>query len=396
MNPIVIVGSGLAGYTVAREFRKLDKSAPLFILSADGAGFYSKPMLSNAFAQGKQAAQLVTQSAMQMEAQLAARILPNTRVETLDTANKIIATNAGNFEYRQLVIAVGARPIRLALDGNAAEQVLSVNHIDDYASLRDRIASFADRTPPRICILGAGLIGCEFADDLAGAGHAVTLVDPNRLPLAALAAPALSINLQTALQGRGVTLRLGTSATRIDHAGNALHVTLADGTSFDADIVLSAVGLRPDLTLAQAAQLVTGRGILVDQHGCTSARDVYALGDCAEYTCDGTTRVLPYVAPLMAAARAIARTLAGQPTAIDLPPMPVMVKTPSYPMALLPAPLHAVQGGQWQSRTENGRTVSRFYDAPGLMRGFGVAPQDAKVRQELMAELGIRTAELAA
>lgn len=68
MNPIVVIGTGLAGYTVAREFRKLDKTASLLLVTADDGGFYSKPMLSNAFAQGKEAAQLVTQTAAQMAA----------------------------------------------------------------------------------------------------------------------------------------------------------------------------------------------------------------------------------------------------------------------------------------------------------------------------------------
>jgi hypothetical protein len=86
MNPITIIGAGLAGYTVAREFRKLDKSAQLTIVTADDGGFYSKPMLSNAFAQNKQAAQLVPQTAAQMASQLDARIVTGTKVSEIDTA----------------------------------------------------------------------------------------------------------------------------------------------------------------------------------------------------------------------------------------------------------------------------------------------------------------------
>ena len=84
MNPIIIIGTGLAGYTLAREWRKLDKSTPLTLLTSDDGGFYSKPMLSNAFAQKKQAAQLVTQSATQMAAQLDAQILSGEQVEAID------------------------------------------------------------------------------------------------------------------------------------------------------------------------------------------------------------------------------------------------------------------------------------------------------------------------
>lgn len=388
MNPIIIIGAGMAGYTLAREFRKLDKSTPLFLVTEDDGGFYSKPMLSNAFAQGKQAAQLVTQSATQMAGQLNATIITGTRVSHINTAGRTVETSAGTFEYGKLVLAVGAQPIRLAINGDAAQDIMSVNHVSDYAQFRDRIALLG--TAARITILGAGLIGCEFADDLAGGGHQVTLIDPNLLPLAALAAPALSKGLHAALRARGVALELGTTATHVDHSEGALQVTLANGNRLDTDIVLSAVGLRPDLRLAQSAQLKTARGIVVDSYGRTSVPDVYALGDCAEYTAaaDGATCILPYIAPLMTAARAIARTLADQPTPIDLKPAPVIVKTPSFPLALLPAPAPAT--GIWREIENDGRTICRYYDGTGVMTGFGVAPQEASVRQGLLTELGTR------
>ena len=389
MKPIVVIGSGLAGYTLARELRKLDQSAPLLIITADHGGFYSKPMLSNAFAQRKQAHQLITQSATRMAEQLNANIMTGVRVERIDGAAHRVETNAGSFDYRALVIAAGAQSIRLGLDGDAADAVMSVNHIDDYVLLRERIAARVDGLPARIAILGAGLIGCEFADDLAGSGHAITVVDPNRLPLSALAAPALSQGLRQALQARGVEWRLGTTAARIDRGRTGLRLTLADGNAFEADAVLSAVGLRADLRLARASQLATARGILVDTYGRSSAPDIYALGDCAEYLdAGGNSTTLPYIAPQMAAARAIARTLAGQPTPIVLDAAPVIVKTPSYPMALVPPPRHTVGRGNWQVQVQDGRTICRFVDVDGMVRGFGVAPQDAAMRQVLLAELG--------
>jgi rubredoxin-NAD+ reductase len=389
MKPIIIIGAGMAAYTLAREVRKLDKTAALLIITADDGGFYSKPMLSNAFAQKKLAAQLISQSALQMAEQIGADIKTRTRVDGIDTARKVVNTSSGAFEYRQLVLAVGAQPIRLDLAGDASERVLSVNHIDDYAAFRARLLPDLQASA-RVAILGAGLIGCEFADDLAAHGHVVTLIDPNPLPLAALAAPALCQGLQTALTGRGISLQLGTTAARIDHAGNAINITLANGAAVVADVVLSAVGLRPDLALAQAAQLATGRGIMVDSHGRTSAADVYALGDCAEYRVDreGRTSPLPYIAPILTAARAIAKTLTGEDTEIDLKHAPVIVKTPSYPLALMAPPPHTVATGRWETELDGATTICRFFDAQGVMVGFGVAPQEAKIRQALMAALG--------
>lgn len=390
MHPVIIIGAGLAGYTLAREFRKLDKNTPLTILTVDAGGFYSKPMLSNAFAQNKAAHQLVTQTAQQMATQLSATVVTEIEVTGIDTAQQIVHTPRGDFPFDKLVLAVGAQPIRLPIAGDAASAVLAVNHVEHYATFRDLIGLPEHGPATRIAILGAGLIGCEFADDLTSAGHKVTLIDPNLLPLGALAAPLLSRGLQAALAQRGVEMRLGTTAVSIDRVGAASRVTMADGAVIEVDLVLSAVGLRPDCRLALAAGLDTNRGIVVDHFGKTSVPSIFALGDCAEYTAaeTGARQIMPYIAPLMSAARAIARTLAGQPTEIDLKPSPVMVKTPSFPLALVPPPVAATAGGEWVDEVTDLRTISRFYDANGILVGFGVAPQDAGSRQQLLAALG--------
>ncbi len=394
MKPVIIIGTGLAGYTLAREFRKLDKTTPLFIISADDGGFYSKPMLSNAFAQGKRVEHLVTHSAVQMAAQLAATIMTGTRVLAIDAVGKRVDTTAGSFEYDRLVLAVGAQPVRLPIEGGGAADIVSVNNIDDYRLFRGKLARMGEKA--RVAVLGAGLIGCEFADDLSSGGYKVTVVDPNKRPLAALAPSALSQALRVALERRDVTFRLGTTAARVERRGTSLEVALADGCMLEADLVLSAVGLRPDLRLAQSAGLCTGRGIMVDTRGGTSAKDVFALGDCAEYATDAGTSVLPYVAPLMTAARAIARTLAGNPTDIDLKPAPVIVKTLSFPMALVPPPAATNADGSWHETQYGERIICRYYDGDGTMVAFGVAPQEANIRQSLLAELGSSKMTIAA
>ncbi|MES3023748.1 MAG: FAD-dependent oxidoreductase [Pseudomonadota bacterium] len=382
--PLIIVGAGMAAYSVAREFRKRDTATPILLVTGDAGGSYAKPMLSNALALGKQAHQIVAQGAAQMAAQLGATVLTHTRVTQIDSAAHAIETSGGRFAYGRLVLALGAQAIRLALGGDAATEVLSVNHIDDYAVLREALARHPG--PARVAILGAGLIGCEFADDLAGAGHHVTLVDPSSRPLAALAAPSLSEALAQAWLARPITLMLGTTASSVERAGAGLRVALADGRSIDADIVLSAVGLRPSLALAQASQLETRRGIVVDAYGRTSAPDIYALGDCAEYSTEAGGAVLPYVAPLLAAARAIAATLSGTPSAIALKPDAIMVKTPSCRLALAPPPPGS--RGEWISAPEGAGLVARFVDELGLLRGFGMSSSTPAQRQLLLAALG--------
>ena len=386
MKPIAIIGSGLAGYTAAREFRKLDKTTPLLIFTGDDGGFYSKPMLSNAFAMGKQPQQLQSKTVDQMAAELTATILTKTLVNSINTQAQTIQTKVGDFDYGQLVLALGAQAIRLPIAGSAADQVLSVNNLADYAVFRDKLAHAGDKA--RVTILGAGLIGCEFCDDLTSAGHEVTLIDPNALPLAVLAPTAISQGLQAALSAKGVHLKLGTTASQIDVLDNTLQVTLSNGEAFNTDVVLSAVGLRADIRLARAAQLQTDRGIIINEYGQTSAPGIFALGDCAQYKqADGSQSLMPYVAPIMTAARAIAQSLTGQLTVIDMKPAAVLVKTPSYPVALIPPAFAVSKSGAWESNHAEGVTISRYFDESKKLHGFAVAPQDAKSRNALIAEL---------
>lgn len=385
-DPIIIVGAGMAAYSLAREFRKLDQATPLMLVAGDAGHAYSKPMLSNAFAQGKAPGQLVQAGPGDMAEALGMTVLTHTGVGAIDRVARRIETSNGSHAYSKLVLALGADPIRLPLGGDAAHEVLSVNHLDDYRLMRERLAQAGPQAS--VAILGAGLIGCEFADDLAAAGHAVTLIDPNDRPLAALAAPALSDALASAWAGRGITLRLGTTATGITCQGGRLAVALANGELVHADVVMSAVGLRPSIALARQARLATGRGIIVDSFGQTSAPDIYALGDCAEYSIDGTGAVLPYVAPLMAAARAIAATLAGKPTAIAHKQDAIIVKTGSCKLALLPPP--AGTRGAWTSIADGERVVARFRDEDGVLRGFGLSQHTPALRSQLLAELGKR------
>jgi rubredoxin-NAD+ reductase len=389
MDPIIIVGAGMAAYNLARELRKQDRGTPLLIIARDAGASYAKPMLSNAFALGKQAAELLSASAGGMAQQLDATVLPHTTVTAIDSAAKTIATaSSGTFRYSKLVLALGAQPIRLALAGSGAGAVLSVNNLDDYGVLRQQLAQVPG--PARVAILGAGLIGCEFADDLAGAGHHVTIIDPNPRPLAALAAPSLSQALQQAWLARSISLRLGTTASSVERAGagSSLRLGLADGSSIDADVVVSAVGLRPAIALAAASGLATRRGIVVDAFGQTSAAGIYALGDCAEYEGAG---VLPYVAPLLAAARAVARTLAGTPTPIALGQDAILVKTASYRLALAPPP--AGSEGSWVDALQAPHTIARFIDSRGVLRGYGVAPFTPALRKQLQEEMAQPSAQ---
>jgi len=379
MKPIVVLGSGLAGYSVIRELRKLHRDIPVTLVTRDSGDYYSKPMLSNALAQGKDAAGLVLTRAAEMAAQLGIKLLVQTEVQAIDRTNKKLATTAGELEYDKLVIAMGADPIRIPVQGDAAEAVLSVNDIADYARFRELLGS-----KTRIAIMGGGLIGCEFANDLASAGHAVSVIDPGPWPIASLMPEQAGRQLLAPLAALGVDWRFGTSVSRVDRAASGYQLTLADGAQLQADLVLSAVGLRPRITLAQQAGLAVNRGIVVDAHLRSSDAAIFALGDCAEI--DG--KVQPFVLPIMHAARALAKTLAGDETAVVFPAMPVVVKTPAHPIAVLPVARDAV--GTWQLRANSDGVKMEFLDAEQRISGFVLTGPYAAERNEMSKQVGQR------
>ena len=376
-HPIVILGTGLAGYTLAREFRKLDKETPLNIISRDHAGFYSKPMLSNALAGKKTAASLVMKAVDKMTAELNAVLHANTAVKRIDTqAHAVEFVNGDTLHYRDLVLALGADPIRLPLKGDAADEVMSVNDLDDYAHFAGRLEGAKS-----VAILGAGLIGCEFANDLLAREIAPTVIDLAERALPRLLPPAASGRLQSRLEAAGVRFRFGVSVQRVDRAGSGLTLTLSDGSTLQADRVLSAIGLRPRTALAHEAGIVVNRGIVTNRLLATSAPNVHALGDCAEV--DGHT--LPYVMPIMQQARALAATLAGTPTHVLYPAMPVIVKTPACPTVVCPPPLDA--SGAWTVTLTDDGCDARFMSGDGQLLGFALLGTATSQRQALVAQV---------
>jgi len=373
---IVIIGSGLAGYTVIREIRKLNKEIPITLITKEPGYFYSKPMLSTALASKKDTAQLVSTTADGMATQLELNILSETDVKAIDSNKQIIGTNKGEITYGKLVLALGADQIRLPLQGNAANEVLTVNDLEDYAKFRNAING-----KKKVAILGAGLIGCEFANDLVLGGYEVDVIDLAPQALGRLIPEMAANDLQNKLSAAGVRWHFNTTVQSIDRPSDQLNITLANGKVITSDVVLSAVGLKPRLDLAKASGIATGIGIQVNRELETNVPHIYALGDCAEV--EGL--VLPYVMPIMQAARALAVTLTSQRTALTYPAMPVMVKTPA--LATIVSPPAKGAAGQWKTNPVEGGLEARFESADGKLLGFVLMGTATAQRGALTKEL---------
>jgi len=374
---VVIIGSGLAGYAAARELRKLNTEIPITMLSADHGSFYSKPMLSNALSFGKTPAAIINSDAIQMASQLKISIRPHCRVTAIDQSESVVTLVDGEkVLYDQLVLALGADQVRLPLQGDGVAKILTVNDLDDYQSFREALIG-----KKRITIIGAGLIGCEFANDLVKAGYQVDVIDISAQPLGRLLPPAAGAFIQKKLEAAGVVFHLNTATKAVDQVHERLRLTLTNGESIESDLVLSSVGLRPRTQLAEAAGIQINRGIVVNRLLQTQFTNIYALGDCAEIE----SKILPFVMPITHAARALAATLAGEPTLVHYPAMPVMVKTPACSTVVSP-PDFSVKG-EWHVDANEDGVKALYRDEAGNLLGYALLGAATKEKNHLTAQL---------
>ena len=379
MNSITIIGTGLAGYNLAKEIRKHDKSIPLTMITADGGESYSKPMLSNALSKGKTAEQLVLSNAEKIASQINAKILTRTYVKSINTEKRIIESDNGEFSFSSLVLAIGASQRRPPISGDATGSVITVNDLDDYRQFQKALEDVNT-----VAIIGAGLIGCEFANDLLSLNKKVIVIGSSASPLDRLLLPEIGQLLQAKFQEEGIEWRLGVRAESVNLEKELpcrYSLSLSNNTKIGADLVVSATGLMPNTELAANAGVMVNKGILVDRFLETNVDGVYAIGDCIEIH----GMVLPYVLPIMNCARALAKTLSGNKTQVTYPAMPVVVKTPAYPIVVAPPDDKAA--GKWHLEIDSSGAKALYLNDQQNLEGFILTDKKVSEKQELTKRL---------
>jgi len=378
MHPIIIIGSGFAGYTLARELRKLDSDSPLIIITSDDGRSYPKPMLSNALSKGKTAEQLSLSSADAMAKTLNATVITDSIVSQIDPQQQTISlTSSDPIQYKHLILALGATPIRSVLKGDAANDVLSINNLNDYSVFRQQLVD-----AKHVAIIGPGLIGCEFANDLINSDIAVSVIGPGQLPMEGLLPDPVATELKTTLSKAGVNWHFESTVTTVNHAAKGYQLTLSNGDVLQA-VVISAIGLRPEIELAKTSGINVNRGIITDEYLLTSQPNIYALGDCAEVTGHN----LLFIAPILAAAKALAKTLSGQTTAVKYPAMPVAIKTPDYPLVVASPALSAIGSWQFEAASSGFGIKATFTNNSDALLGFALSGDMVSEKQLLTKQL---------
>ena len=319
----VIVGAGRAGWQIAQALRSRDAHFPITLVTSCSGDVYDKPMLSVAIARAIDIENLPRETGNSAAARLGVTLLANTHAVRIAPASHQLRTSRGTLRYQHLVLAHGAQSRSLPQLPDAL--CWRINHLQVYTQFRKALGD----QPRRIAIVGAGLIGCELANDLAIAGHYVTLLDVAARPLASMLQEAQSQQLLSAWRSLPLKFVGGVQikSTNAQHPSGEKVITTECGQSLAVDHIVVAAGLQTPTRLAATAGLAWNNGIDVHpQTLATSVKGIYALGDCISI--DG--HVSRYIEPIGRQAQTIAANiLNATPRPYQQLAAPLRIKTTS-------------------------------------------------------------------
>ncbi len=373
--PLIIIGSGFAAYQLVKTLRRQNSEMAIQVFTADSGDEYNKPDLSHVFTRAQSADDLISLSGAAFAEQQQIELFAHSKVEEIDAQAHTISANGRSYPYSRLVLATGAKAFVPELKGDAAEEVITLNSLQEYRDSQQTIAAAS-----RVLIMGGGLIGVELAMDLSASGKDVRIVEPSAHLLASLMPDFVATALEKQLRSEGMKMDCLSYVTAIERSDSGLSVTTSNGSRYDADCVISAAGLVPNTALAKLAGAQVKRGIVVDKQLRTSLPDIYALGDCAEI--DG--KVMAFLQPIVLSANTLASHLLGNAAELNIPAMMVKVKTPSYPIQL---------GGQydpnasWQVSFAEQGVLAKAYDQAQKLTGFVVTQEKVKQAFPLLREV---------
>lgn len=308
-EPLIIVGKGMAATRLVDELsqRALGRHA-IAVIGEEPRLAYNRVLLSPLLAGEIAEADLELKPAAWWRARGVSTFYGH-GVTAIDRAARTVTlADGGTLPYRKLVLATGSRPVRPPLPGSDLPGVMTFRDMADVRTLRERASRGA-----RIVVIGGGLLGIEAAHGLSRAGGQVTLLHlVDRLMERQLDAEGAAL-LAQAITARGITVRLGAASTGFVGTDKVEGVALQDGTVVSADLVVVAIGVRPNVDLARAAGLAVNRGVVVDDGLATDDASIFAIGECAEHR----GSVYGLVEPAHEQARVLAMRLAGKPAAYE-------------------------------------------------------------------------------
>jgi nitrite reductase (NADH) large subunit len=303
-EPLVIVGNGMAAARLVDELSKTSLGRYAVAVIGDEPRLaYNRVLLSSVLA-GETASHDIELKPAAWWRDRGVTVKYGSLASEIDVGRRELKiAGEESIEFSRLVLATGSVPLRLNVPG---ADLFGVHTFRDTRDVDILLALAAQRKP--VVVIGGGLLGLEAAYGLAKAGTPVTLVHlMDRLMERQLDAAAAAL-LKSLVERKGIKVLLNANTARIHGERRVEGVELADGRRIEADAVIFAAGIRPNVALAKEAGIAVNRGIAVDDHLETSAENIFALGECAEHRgiCYGL------VEPAYEQARVLAQHLAGK------------------------------------------------------------------------------------
>lgn len=276
----VVIGAGLAGAKVVQALRDNDFDGHITLIGAEDRLPYERPPLSKEYLAGKKPLAEFTVHSAAWYRDHNVDLMLGTEATGIDRGARTVSLPDGSaLEYDKLALATGSSARVLPIPGADAAGVYTLRRLEESDALIELF-----RAPRRLVVIGAGWIGLEVTAAARAAGSAVTVLETAAAPLLGALGPEMGEVFATLHREHGVDLRFGARVAEIITSdGRANGVRLDDGSVFDADAVLMAVGAQPNIGLAAAAGLPTGSGVLVDAGLTTSDPNIVAVGDIAEH-----------------------------------------------------------------------------------------------------------------
>jgi NADPH-dependent 2,4-dienoyl-CoA reductase/sulfur reductase-like enzyme/nitrite reductase/ring-hydroxylating ferredoxin subunit len=270
---VVIIGAGAAGNACAEMLRREGYAGPVVMIDGDSDAPYDRPNVSKDYLAGNAPEEWMPLHPPDFYKEQKIEILSGVTVAALDTKGKTVKLSDGNSRsYGALLLATGASPIRLKIPGG--ESILYLRSLADCRAVIQKSAK-----AKKALVIGASFIGLEVAASLRARGLDVVVVAPEKVPLEKVMGPELGALIRTLHERQGVQFRLGRSAASISGS----KITLDDGSSLEADLIVAGIGVRPNTDLAESAGISGEKGIGVNEFLETSAPSVYAAGDIARW-----------------------------------------------------------------------------------------------------------------
>ena len=274
-SSVVIVGGGAAGLAAADMLRREGYDGPLTIVSADDSPPVDRPNLSKDYLAGTAQEDWIPLRPLDYYRDRKIDLLLHSRVSSLDTRRRrIVLENGKALEFGALLLATGADPVHLPIEGATDSQL---HYLRTFADSKAIIAKAA--SAKRVVVVGASFIGLEVAASLRARGILVDVVAPDSQPLQRIMGAEVGLFIRKLHEGQGVTFHLGKTVSRV----NGRTVDLSDGTRLEADFIVLGVGVRLSLALAEQAGLAVDRGISVNEYLETSVAGIFAAGDAARW-----------------------------------------------------------------------------------------------------------------